>query len=205
MTEQCLHLFHEKKKRQGWSNYKILTQFHIAKGQERLDGNTVDVVFKNPLAGGSQQGFTHCCKWAVPFKRINTVQGRRLQEDGLRPPQGNQPFILATATVSLVQARYLPQKVLNCALCFLGAQRGPELASPDCWLLHLWSGGSCKYKKTCVTISSLRDPVFGISDWASNMNGTFDLNLSVSTLCQHNAGKINSCLSSTFMNYIKNT
>lgn len=45
---------------------------------------------------------------------------------------GNQPFKLATTTVPLVQAKYLPWMVLSCAPYFLDAQsRGSDLGSPD--------------------------------------------------------------------------
>jgi len=83
---------------------------------------------------------------------------------------------------------------------------GSKLESPDCdHFTCNQEGGICKHKKACITMSSLRDPVFRISDRAPNVNGTFGLNPSVSTLCQHSAEKINSCVSSAFMNYIKST
>lgn len=88
MTEQFLHLFHnykKKKKRQGWSNYRIFRQFFFARGQERLDRNTAEAVPGSPLAEGSQQGFIHHCKWVVPCERASTMQRRMLQEDGRRP------------------------------------------------------------------------------------------------------------------------
>lgn len=40
-----------KRKRQGWSNCNILKQLHITEDQEKLAGNTVDVVFRSCLAG----------------------------------------------------------------------------------------------------------------------------------------------------------
>lgn len=73
------------------------------------------------------------------------------------------------------------------AECPSGILRDREVLTADC-PTSKQLGGSCKYRKPYVTMCSLGDPIFELSDQALNMNGTFDFNPSVSTLCQHNAG-----------------
>lgn len=102
-----------KRKRQGWSNCNILKQLHTTKDQEKLDGNTVDAVFRNPLAGGSHE-ISHTVPCGLcPLKKISTVLGRRLQNP--QAIQGNQSSLLFATTSSLIKAKYLPWMVPDCA------------------------------------------------------------------------------------------
>lgn len=107
-----------KRKRQDWSNCNILKQLYITKDQEKLVGNTVDLVFRSPLAGGSHEishtcmcEISHTCMWLPPScEKISTVLGRRLQDPQVI--QGNQSSLL------------LPWIVPDCAPSQLGTQVG---------------------------------------------------------------------------------
>lgn len=121
-----------KKKRQGWSNYKMVTQFSLAKSRERLDGNTAEAVPKSPLAEGSQQGFIHRCKRVVPCERVGTTQRRMLQEDGCRALRVTSSLSCWLSPCPL--SSYIPSMDgPNCAPYLLGAQG--EVWAGKSWLL----------------------------------------------------------------------
>lgn len=90
------------------------------------------------------------------------------------------------------------------SLAFVGWQI--VVCNGESWLLT--ASPSARMDGTASTLSlvnGLQDQVLRISDQASNINDTSDLNPSVSALRQHKEGKIDYCLSSTFMDNIKST
>lgn len=107
--------------------------------------------------------------------------GKEAAEGCPQATQGNQLSKPVTATVPVVQAKYLPRMVLSCAPYLLGAQSGDlswEVLTTDC-PIHNQEGGSCKYKNPGITVRGLEHLGFGIPGLAPIMNGTCGFNLSV--------------------------